>query len=75
MYCEECQMRLWKAGELAPAGVYVRVDDRSYRAVVLEHEGYLPPTYDARVALYSVSACRCQEREAQEQSSVRVICE
>lgn len=75
MYCEECQMRLWKAGEVAPAGVYVRVDDQSYRTVVLESEGYLPATYDGCVALYCVSACRCKMPATREQCAARVNCE
>ncbi len=37
--CEECQRPLWKAGEVVSAGTYVRVDDQSYRAVLLEQEG------------------------------------
>jgi len=60
-YCDECQVRLWKAGELAPAGIYVRVDDRSYRAVKLKSDGYLPPSFDAHVALYCASPCFCQQ--------------
>ena len=55
--CEECQMPLWKAGEVVPAGTYVRVDDRSYRPVVLNQEGPLPATFDGHVALYCTSAC------------------
>jgi hypothetical protein len=35
LQCEECQVPLWKAGEVVPAGTYVRVDDRSYRPVIL----------------------------------------
>ena len=61
IYCEECQLRIWKAGELAPAGVYIRVDDKSYRTIVLEHEDRLPATFDAHVALYCVSTCKCRE--------------
>ena len=57
--CEECQMPLWKAGEVVPAGTYVRVDDRSYRAVILDLEGPRPATFDGHVALYCTSACAC----------------
>lgn len=60
--CEECQMSLWKAGEVAPAGTYVRVDDRSYRAVILNQEGPLPATFDGHAALYCTSACACKDR-------------
>ena len=60
--CEECQMPLWKAGEVVPAGTYLRVDDRSYRAVTLDQEGPLPATFDGHVALYCASACTCRDR-------------
>ena len=60
--CEECQMPLWKAGEVVPAGTYVRVDDRSYRAVTLNQEGSLPATFDGHIALYCTSACACKDR-------------
>lgn len=59
--CEECQTLLWKAGEIVPAGIYTRVDDRSYRAVVLEQEGPLPATFDGHIALYCTSACACRD--------------
>ncbi|HZR39505.1 MAG TPA: hypothetical protein VFB12_05270 [Ktedonobacteraceae bacterium] len=60
--CEECQMPLWKAGEVVPAGTYVRVDDRSYRSVILNQVGSLPATFDGHVALYCTSACACKDR-------------
>jgi hypothetical protein len=59
--CEECQMPLWKAGEVVPAGTYVRVDNRSYRTVILDQEGPLPATFDGHVALYCTSACACRD--------------
>lgn len=62
LQCEECQMPLWKAGEVVPEGTYVRVDDRSYRAVILNQEGPLPATFDGHVALYCTSACACRDR-------------
>lgn len=61
-WCEECQMPLWKAGEVVPAGTYVRVDNRSYRTVILDQEGPLPATFDGHVALYCTSACACRDR-------------
>lgn len=64
MKCEECQQELWKAGQVVPAGVYTRVDDRSYRRVILEREGPLPATFDGHSALYCSSACRCAEKSA-----------
>ena len=60
--CEECQMPLWKAGEVVPAGTYVRVDDRSYCAVILDLEGPRPSTFDGHVALYCTSACACRDQ-------------
>lgn len=62
MQCEECQKPLWKAGEVVSAGTYVRVDDRSYRAVTLEREGSLPATFDGHVALYCTAACGCMQQ-------------
>ncbi len=62
LQCEECQMPLWKAGEVVPAGTYVRVDNRSYRLVILDQEGPLPATFDGQVALYCPSACACRDR-------------
>lgn len=59
--CEECQTPLWRAGEVVPAGTYVRVDDRSYRAVMLDQEGPLPATFDGHIALYCTSACACRD--------------
>jgi hypothetical protein len=61
-------MPLWKAGEVVPAGTYVRVDDRSYRAVTLEREEPLPATFDGHVALYCTSACLCRQRANQKEA-------
>ncbi|HZT98050.1 MAG TPA: hypothetical protein VFA10_00210 [Ktedonobacteraceae bacterium] len=33
MQCEECQRPLWKAGEVVPAGRYVRVDEQSHTSL------------------------------------------
>ena len=62
MCCEEYQMPLWKAGEVVPAGTYVRIDDGSYRLVTLDREGPLPPSFDAHIALYCVCGCACRKR-------------
>ncbi len=62
LQCEECQMPLWRAGEVVPAGTYVRVDDRSYRAVLLDQVGPLPATFDGHVALYCTAGCACRDR-------------
>ncbi|HEX2913005.1 MAG TPA: hypothetical protein VH186_19525 [Chloroflexia bacterium] len=59
MKCEECQQELWKAGDIVPPGRYARVDDRSYRIVVLEKAGPLPVSYDGHTAFYSPAGCRC----------------
>lgn len=70
MKCEECQQELWKAGEIVPAGIYTRVDDGSYRLVILEQEGPLPATFDGHSAFYGSSACRCAVRARQSGVSV-----
>ena len=49
---DEYGVPTWRAGELAPAGAYVRVDDGSSRLVQLKAPGLLPPTFDGHVALY-----------------------
>jgi hypothetical protein len=50
----EFQVAIWKAGEIAPAGTYVRVDEPSSRVILLECEGPLPATFDGHVAFYRV---------------------
>ncbi len=75
MQCEECQMPLWKTGEVVPAGTYVRVDDRSYRAVTLEREGPLPAMFDGHVALYCTAACVCMQRTNQEEAFAAPVCQ
>lgn len=62
MRCDECQMPLWKAGEIVRAGTYARVDDKSYQTITLDQEGPLPATFDGHVALYCTAACRCRDR-------------
>src|SRR5437868_3074046 len=42
MFSDEYQMHIWKAGEIVPAGTYVRIDDRSYRTIILDSSGPLP---------------------------------
>ncbi len=56
MWYDEHQVTLWKAGEVAPAGIYLRVDDESYRVVILENEERLPVTFDGHVAMYCVAS-------------------
>lgn len=73
MKCEECQQDLWTAGEMVLAGTYTRVDDHSYRVVILEQEGPLPAAFDGHVALYCSSACRCatHARKTEETQAAR----
>jgi hypothetical protein len=61
MWSEEDHMEIWKAGEVVPAGVYVRIDDHSYRSVVLNQTDRLPASYDGRVAWYALSPVRGTE--------------
>jgi hypothetical protein len=67
MQCEECQLPLWKAGEVAPTGTYARVDDQSHHLVRLDQEGPLPATFDGHVASYCTAAriCACMEHANQ----------
>ena len=51
----DSQLRLWKAGDIVPAGSYRRVDDTLHRLVVLQQEGPLPASFDGHVALYCAS--------------------
>ena len=51
-YTEEHQARIWKAGEIVPAGTYMRIDQQSYRVITLDGEGPLPATFDGHVACY-----------------------
>ncbi len=71
MQCEECHVPLWRAGEVVPAGVYVRVDDRSYRSITLEHDGPLPAAFDGHIALYCIAACQCREQMAASLPQIR----
>jgi hypothetical protein len=52
MNAEEHGVNLWRAGDVVPAGTYLRVDDDSFRVVILEQEDRLPASYDGHVALY-----------------------
>ena len=58
MRCEECGTRLFEVGERAPAGIYVRVDDSSYRQVRLVHAGTLPVSFDGHITFYRVTLYR-----------------
>ena len=56
---EEYGKPLWRAGERVPAGTYLRIDDHSYRRIVLERPGRLPASYDGHVALYCQAPLVC----------------
>ena len=64
MQCEECQTTLWKAGEMAPAGRYIRQGDASGRVLALEQPGFLPAAFDGHIALYHQAGfqCACMQR-------------
>ena len=65
MRCDECGIALFEAGDVAPAGVYTRVDDGSFRRVTLERAGPLPASFDGHVAEYRAAAtCVCERRHA-----------
>ena len=66
MRCDECGIALFEAGDVAPAGVYTRVDDGSFRRVTLERAGPLPASFDGHVAEYraAAGACVCERRRA-----------
>jgi len=57
--CDECGTHLYQAGEWAPAGAYLRVDDGSLQRLSLSISGALPASFDGRVALYRAAAAPC----------------
>lgn len=61
MYCEECGAQLWRAGEVAPSGRYVRVDDPFARVITLDQPGPLPGAFNGHRTLYhqAGSCCTC----------------
>ena len=62
MRCEECGCALYEAGDVVPAGVYARVDDGSFRQILLTRPGRLPASFDGHIAAYrdAVSSCACR---------------
>lgn len=74
--CEECGARMFQAGEFAPPGDYLRVDDESFRRIEVGAGGRLPASYDGHIALYRLAAspCVCQLRR-QPQSEENVTAE
>lgn len=80
MRCDECGTALYEAGEVVPAGAYMRVDDGMLRQIVLECAGPLPPSYDGHIAWYRAAAapCRCDRCAAvaalrERQASERIV--
>jgi hypothetical protein len=70
MWFNESEVRVWKAGEIAPARTYVRIDNRSYHPITLEQEGPLPASFDRQVALYRVAPMQASiPRLSDEQAS------
>lgn len=61
-HCEECGTRVYQAGEHAPSGAYLRVDDSSFQRVMTSPDGALPASYDGHIALYrsAASPCACE---------------
>ena len=64
MRCDECGTALYTVGEIVPAGVYVRVDDGSFRKVTLKRTGRLPASFDGHIAQYrdAAASCVCERR-------------
>ncbi|HEX8729649.1 MAG TPA: hypothetical protein VF739_13545 [Ktedonobacterales bacterium] len=60
--CEECGTRLYQAGEIAPSGAYLRVDNDSFQRVTTSPNGTLPASFDGHIALYrsAASPCHCE---------------
>ncbi len=59
MESEEYGAPLWRAGDIVPAGTYLRVDDHSYRLIVLKEQGQLPGSCDGHVAVYCQAPAVC----------------
>jgi hypothetical protein len=59
MNAEEHDIQIWRAGDVVPAGTYLRVDDHSYRVIILNEQGHLPASCDGHVALYCRASARC----------------
>lgn len=62
--CDECGTPIFQAGQFAPPGAYLRVDDDSFRQVEIATGEALPASYDGHIALYRAAAtpCACQLR-------------
>lgn len=58
-HCVECGTRMFQAGDHAPPGIYLRIDDDSFRRVEVAIGERLPVTFDGHVALYRAAAAPC----------------
>ena len=58
-HCEECGTRMFQAGDYAPSGVYLRIDDDSFQRIEVAIGERLPVTFDGHVALYRAAAAPC----------------
>lgn len=67
MRCEECGTQLWRAGEIAPAGRYVRIDDLFLHVITLDQPGPLPGAFDGHRTLYHDAGflCPCTQQAQQ----------
>jgi hypothetical protein len=63
MWLNESLVRGCSAGEIAPAGTSVRIDNRSSHLITLEQEGSFPPSFDGQVALYREAPLLCHRGE------------
>ncbi len=59
MHCEECNAPLWRAGDAAPPGNYVRIDSPAQEIIALRQGETLPPSFDGHIALYRPSGRAC----------------
>lgn len=59
MRCEECDATLWRAGEPAPPGNYVRIDSPVQDVITLSQGECLPATFDGHIAIYRPSGRAC----------------
>lgn len=75
MQCDECGGSLYHAGDLVPAGTYLRIDDGSFRRIVLQHAGALPATFGGHVAEYrdDTRPCLCVERQLTDGAVERAV--
>lgn len=73
MRCDECGGMLHQAGEVVPAGTYARIDDGSFRQLVLEHAGPLPASFDGHIAEYRDATMRCACASRQSERKLVVV--